>query len=58
LTKGKPQLVFIEVAPTFKRDVVLAAIAGIESRSEHPIGHALTEAAKTQNLDIPAVKNF
>jgi len=58
LTQGKPQLIFMEVGANFERDFVLAAIAGVESRSEHPIGRALAEAAKAQNLDVPVITNF
>jgi len=58
LTVGKPQLVMMEIAPSFARDQVLAAVASVESCSEHPLAHALVEAAQAQQLELSTVTDF
>ncbi len=37
---------------------ILAIIAAAESRSEHPLAHAITRFAAEKGLDIPEVSNF
>ncbi|WP_029511087.1 heavy metal translocating P-type ATPase [Marinobacterium stanieri] len=58
LTEGKPALTDLEVAEGFERSDVLAKIAAVESRSEHPIGRAITEAAENEGLSLPKVDSF
>jgi heavy metal translocating P-type ATPase len=58
LTEGKPALTDLELAEGFERDDVLARIAAVESRSEHPIARAIVEAAETEGLDLPKVTGF
>ncbi|SIQ23345.1 heavy metal translocating P-type ATPase [Marinobacterium stanieri] len=58
LTEGKPALTDLEVAEGFERSDVLAKIAAVESRSEHPIGRAITEAAENEGLSLPKVESF
>ena len=41
LTEGRPRLTDLDVAAGFERDAVLAAVAAVESRSEHPIARAI-----------------
>ncbi|SET80624.1 heavy metal translocating P-type ATPase [Paracoccus homiensis] len=50
LTMGRPALTAFEVAAGQDRDTLLAQIAGIEERSEHPIARAITEGAREQGL--------
>ena len=45
LTEGRPALTDLEVRPGFGRAAVLAQVAALESRSEHPIARALVAAA-------------
>lgn len=52
LTKGRPELTDITVAEGFDRDEVLALVASVETRSEHPIGEAIIEAAKARGLAV------
>ncbi len=52
LTKGRPELTDLEPAAGFDRDRVLALVASVESRSEHPIAEAIVAAAKARNLTI------
>ncbi len=46
ITKGCPELTDFLVAPGFDRMEVLAFVAAVEARSEHPIAMAITAAAK------------
>jgi copper-(or silver)-translocating P-type ATPase len=56
LTEGKPKLTDLETVSGFERDEVLALVAAVESRSEHPIAEALVEAAS--HLAFPEVTGF
>lgn len=58
LTEGKPALTDLEVSEGFERTEVLAKIAAVEARSEHPIGRAITEAADSEGLSLPKVDSF
>lgn len=58
LTLGKPQLIKFETATGFDKQKILVSVAAVESRSEHPIGTALVDAAKLQNLVLPQVTDF
>ncbi len=58
LTEGKPALTDLEVAPDFDRDDVLAQVAAVETRSEHPIARAIVEGAETRGLALPPVTGF
>lgn len=58
LTEGKPALTDLELAPGFERDAVLASIAAIEAKSEHPIARAIVNAAHGQGLALPHIANF
>ncbi len=58
LTKGRPELTDLDTAPGFERSDVLALVAAVETRSEHPIAEAIVEAAKAEGLTIPTPENF
>lgn len=58
LTEGKPTLTDLEVAEGFDRAQVLARIAAVESRSEHPIARAIVQAAEQEGLVLPALADF
>ncbi len=58
LTKGRPELTDLETAAGFDRDTVLALVAAVETRSEHPIAEAIVEAAKTKGLAIAEPAKF
>ena len=58
LTKGRPELTDLLLAEGFERGAVLAQVAAVEDRSEHPIARAIVDAAKAEGLDIPAVQSF
>jgi Au+-exporting ATPase len=45
LTEGRPVLVDLELAAGFERESVLALIAAVEAKSEHPVARAIVDAA-------------
>ena len=58
LTEGKPALTDMTVADGFLRDDVLAKVAAVEAKSEHPIARAIVAAAEASGLVLPAVASF
>jgi Cu+-exporting ATPase len=58
LTKGHPELTDLITAPDFAEADVLALVAAVETRSEHPIGEAIVEAAKKRGITLTSVDNF
>ena len=58
LTEGRPALTDLEVLKGFERPQVLALMAAVESRSEHPIARALVEAAQQEGLTLPELTDF
>ncbi|MDD2047713.1 heavy metal translocating P-type ATPase [Pseudomonas putida] len=58
LTKGRPELTDLITAEDFAYDEVLALVAAVETRSEHPIAEAIVVAAQQRNLAVAAVEDF
>jgi Cu+-exporting ATPase len=64
VTKGRPELTDLVVAEGFAENEVLALVAAVEGRSEHPIAEAIVRAAEEKNVATPAglepatVENF
>ncbi|KAB2877527.1 MAG: copper-translocating P-type ATPase, partial [Albidovulum sp.] len=58
LTEGKPRLTDLVLAEGFDRAGVLARIAAVEVRSEHPIARAIVAAAEAEGLALPALASF
>ncbi len=58
LTEGKPRLTDLTLAPGFDRAAVLAAVAAVEAKSEHPIARAIVAAAAEEGLALPEVTTF
>lgn len=58
LTEGKPTMTDLIVADGFDRNDVLALVAAIEAKSEHPTGAAIVVAAEEQGLALPQVTDF
>jgi len=52
LTKGRPELTDLTPAPGFECDKVLALVASVEARSEHPIADAIVAAAEARGLTV------
>ena len=58
LTEGRPTLTLFETTEGFDRNTTLALVAAIEAKSEHPIAHAITQAARDGGLTLPEVTEF
>jgi Cu2+-exporting ATPase/Cu+-exporting ATPase len=58
ITKGKPELTDITNLSSLSDDALISILASLESRSEHPIAHAITEYAKTKNIATASVDGF
>lgn len=58
ITKGKPTLVNIENISTLKDEELLSTLSALESKSEHPIAHAILNYAKEKNITSREVSNF
>ncbi|WP_062228322.1 heavy metal translocating P-type ATPase [Aureimonas frigidaquae] len=58
LTQGRPVLTDLDVADGFDTASVLADIAAVEQRSEHPVGRAFVDAAARDGLPLPPLADF
>uniref|UniRef100_UPI00333ED1F9 heavy metal translocating P-type ATPase n=1 Tax=Castellaniella defragrans TaxID=75697 RepID=UPI00333ED1F9 len=58
LTQGKPTLTDLLVDSPLEHAGILADLAAAQTGSEHPIAHAVIQAARAQDLDIPSAAGF
>ena len=58
ITKGKPTLTDLILSDGFDQKEVLQIVASIESYSEHPIGAAIVQEAKSMGLKLSPVQHF
>ena len=58
LTKGKPELTDLILAPGFERGTVLGKVAAVENPSEHPIARAIVAAAEAEELALAPLQHF
>ncbi|RDI57214.1 heavy metal translocating P-type ATPase [Microvirga subterranea] len=58
LTKGRPELTDLIAAEGFTEAEVLALVAAVETRSEHPIGEAIVAAATHRGLELAPAEGF
>jgi len=58
ITKGKPELVSIDSHSKLSDKEMVALLASLESKSEHPIAHAITNYAKEKRIKLQEVKSF
>ncbi|MDB5612731.1 MAG: copper-translocating P-type ATPase [Devosia sp.] len=58
LTEGKPALTDLILDDDFEHDEVLALVAAVEARSEHPIAAAIVTAAEKAGLSLGTVTVF
>ena len=54
LTVGQPRLTAFEAAPGQDESAVLAAVASVQSGSEHPLARAVVNAARERGLTVQA----
>ncbi|MBM3315481.1 heavy metal translocating P-type ATPase, partial [candidate division WOR-3 bacterium] len=52
ITRGRPEVTDIITMPGVQRDAVLAAAAGVEQGSEHPIARAVVESARASGVEL------
>lgn len=58
ITKGHPEVTDIHTSQNWNKEDALIYAASIETGSEHPLGQAIIDAAKSKNLPIFAALNF
>lgn len=58
ITKGKPELTNIENKSTKTDDEILAILATLENKSEHPIAHAIVNYANERTIALKNVGQF
>lgn len=58
LTEGRPVLTDLDVAGGFERREVLAKVAAVGSRSEHPIARAIVVSAEEEGIALPGMSGF
>ncbi len=58
LTKGHPELTDLVTGEGFEYDEVLALVAAVETRSEHPIAEAIVAAATQRGLTLVPIEGF
>ncbi|EFV3650524.1 gold/copper-translocating P-type ATPase GolT [Salmonella enterica] len=58
LTEGRPVLTDLDVASGFERREVLAKVAAVESRLEHPIARAIVVSAEEEGIALPGMNGF
>jgi Cu2+-exporting ATPase/Cu+-exporting ATPase len=58
LTRGRPELVELRDLAGMGREKILALLAALEKKSEHPLAKAMVEAAEREHARTPAVESF
>jgi Cu+-exporting ATPase len=58
LTLGRPALTALQVTNGFAEDEVLAAVASVEQRSEHPVAEAIVAEACSRGLALAQPDDF
>ena len=58
ITKGKPELNSIEIKGTLTEEQAISILATLESKSEHPIAHAVVSYAQAKNVTLQNLSSF
>jgi P-type Cu+ transporter len=58
LTRGEPALTAFRAAPGFDEKELLALVASVEQRSEHPIAAAIVAGARARGIPLQEAREF
>lgn len=58
ITKGKPELTSIKNYSNKTDNKIISTLAALESKSEHPIAHAVLQYAKEKSIETAPVQDF
>ncbi|MFN8648365.1 heavy metal translocating P-type ATPase [Streptococcus sp.] len=58
ITEGKPTVTDLMVVQGISEEELLRLAAAAEQGSEHPLGEAIVESAKTRKLELPKLSDF
>ncbi len=58
ITRGKPELISLQNLGDTSDDELVAILASLENKSEHPIAHAIVSYAKEKNVAHVPVEHF
>ena len=58
LTRGKPEIVSVRNVSGKSDNEIIAILASLEKRSEHPIAHAIVSYAQEKNISPASLENF
>jgi len=58
ITKGKPELTSVLNTSTLPAEKIISILAALESKSEHPIAHAVLGYAKERNISLASTSHF
>lgn len=58
ITKGKPELTKVEIKSDLNERDVVSILASLESKSEHPIAHAIVSYAQEKKIAIKEITGF
>lgn len=58
LTKGEPSVTDVEAVPGLEQNVFLQISASLELGSEHPLGQAIMQEARSRGLELTSPENF
>jgi len=58
ITKGKPELVEVKKYSQKTEHEIISILASLESKSEHPIAHAISAYAREKGIEVNSVESF
>ncbi|MFZ3031651.1 MAG: heavy metal translocating P-type ATPase, partial [Candidatus Moraniibacteriota bacterium] len=58
ITRGKPELTRLQNLSLESDEALIAIFASLESKSEHPIAHAIRQSAEARHISFVAPENF
>ena len=58
ITKGKPELTGVKTYSGYNEQEVISILASLESKSEHPIAHAIVERARLNQVSLRPVEHL